>query len=312
MTKHARGLVALLFSLLLVSGCGGGLSSVRLTVTTGNAGAVYNQLGIALAQSWASELRIPQPKVLTSAGSVQNLDLLLNKQADVAISQIDVAAVRFRQPGGQHLRALARMHDDYIQVVVPANSPVQSLTQLRGQRVSVGSTDSGVQLITDRLLTSAGLPANSVDRESLSLDQSVDALEHGQIAAFFWSGGIPTAQITALARQMPIRILDLSSIVPAINTKYPEYRTGIIPTSAYGLPHPVTTLMIPNVLLVTDRMSNNVAEALTRGVFAAQPKLAAINHAARSIDVRSGIETMPIPLHPGAVNYYRSAEGTGP
>jgi TRAP transporter TAXI family solute receptor len=300
-------LAAVLLATSMLGGCQQPTDGPRLTITTGSPKAVYGQLGTTLASAWTARIDIAPPTVLTSAGSGQNLDRLLGGQADVGFSAADEAALRAARPGGAHLRALARMHDDYLQVVVPANSRVERLSDLRGLRVSVGAPDSGVQLIADRLLASAGLSGTTdIHRQQLSIDQSADALARGDTDAFFWSGGLPTEQISALAHRMPIRLVDLSDILPAVRGKYQEYGSAVLPVSAYHLPRPVATLVVRNFLLVTDRMPARVAEALTRVVFDAQPALAAANQAARSIDVRSGIETIPIPLHPGALDYYRA------
>lgn len=293
---------------LLLTGCGPRFPGLRLTITTGSWGAVYHQLGSALATSWAAELGIAEPVVRTSAGSGENLDRLLSGSADVGFSAADAAAApRAVTPGGRSLRALARMHDDYLQVVVPAKSSVTRLSELRGKRVSVGAVNSGVQMVAGRLLTSVGLAGeNDIERQYLEIDKSADALERGDIEAFFWSGGIPTEQVATLTRRMPVRLVDLSDVVTEVSRQYQEYEVARVPASAYHLPGPVTTLLLPNFLLVTDRMDNAVARALTQGVFDALPALAAANRAAGSVDVRSGIETVPIPLHPGALAYYRS------
>ncbi|MTD55834.1 TAXI family TRAP transporter solute-binding subunit [Amycolatopsis sp. RM579] len=293
--------------LLLLAGCTPRFDGARVTITTGSAGAVYNQLGAALSAAWAAGLGVSSA-VETSAGSGQNLDRLLAGQADVGISAADAAALRATAPDGGRLRALARLHDDYIQVVVHARTSVKSLADLRGKRVSVGLADSGVLLITDRLLAAAGLSGErDLDRRRLSVDDAVKALATEQIDAFFWSGGLPTEQVAELAQQVPIRLIDLADTLPALAKNFDVYETASMPASVYGLSAPVTTLLVPNFLLVTDRMPDRLAQSLTQGVFDAQTALAAASPAARSVDVRSGIETVPIPLHPGARAYYRAA-----
>ncbi|WP_346055949.1 TAXI family TRAP transporter solute-binding subunit [Amycolatopsis dongchuanensis] len=291
-----------------LTGCGADFPPVALTLTTGSAGAVYHQLGVALSRAWATKLGIPAPTVLTSAGSVENLDRLLAGRADIGFSAADAASDRVRQPGGDRLRALARMHDDYIQVVVPAAGPVTRLADLRGRRVSVGPPDSGVQLVADRLLDAAGL---DVQRARLPVGDAAAALARGEIDAFFWSGGVPTEQVADLAKHTPIRLLDLSGVFPALTARHPEYGLVTLPASSYGLPAPVTTVLLPNFLLVTDRMPDEVAHGLAQGIFDAQAQLAAANPSARSLDLRSAIETVPVPLHPGALAYYRSAHYAG-
>jgi TRAP transporter TAXI family solute receptor len=87
------------------------------------------------------------------------------------------------------------------------------------------------------------------------------------------------------------------------------YGTAVVPAGTY-VPggDAVTTLVVPNFLLVTDRMPDDVAEALVRGLFNAAPHLAVVNTAALAIDVHTAIYTDPVPLHPGAEAYYRSAK----
>jgi len=71
----------------------------------------------------------------------------------------------------------------------------------------------------------------------------------------------------------------------------------------------VTTLTVPNFLLATDRMPNDVAQALVSGLFGATDVLAGVNpHAALGIDIHNAIYTGPVPLHPGAVTYYQNAK----
>lgn len=302
----SRRAVLLAAGMALLGGCATRFDGTRLTITTGSAGAVYNQLGAALSTAWASTLGVT-PEVLTSAGSGQNLDRLMAGQADLGISAADVAALRSLGDGGR-LRALARMHDDYVQVVVPAGSKVQRLADLRGLRVSVGPADSGVRLLTDRLLQTAGLRrATDIQERRLAIDDAADGLARGWIDAFFWSGGLPTEQVASLAQRVPIRLVDLSDVMQAMSRQYDVYEPATLPATAYHLSDPVTTLLLPNYLLVTDRMADPLAQALTEGVFDAQAALATANAAARSIDVRSGVETVPVPLHAGAMDYYRSA-----
>jgi uncharacterized protein len=292
--------VALLGMLLI--GCAPEYNMPRLRIATGNAGGVYNKLGTALANAWQDQLDIEMPDIQASRGSPDNLDRLLSGQADVAFSAADVLT---EHPAGpRQPRALARIYDDYLHVVVRADTNITRLTDLSGHRVSIGSADSGVAVIADRLLTVSGLRDVAVER--FGLTPSLEALQAKTIDAFFWSGGLPTQSIKDLAEQMPLRLLDLSDVLPEMRKAYPIYGSALVPASTYELPDgPVTTLVVPNFLLVTDQMPDDVAEALTRGLFDARPALVNAAAAAMSIDVRSAIETSPIPLHPGAARFYR-------
>jgi uncharacterized protein len=195
--------------------------------------------------------------------------------------------------------------------VVRADSPISDLAELATRRFSIGPDQSQVQLVAERILGAAGVP--STGATALSLNDSISALRKGTIDAFFWSGGLPTDSISTLADHVPVRLLDLatdpSHVLSTMHTRFPVYGTAVVPAGTYGAGNtPVTTLTVPNFLLVTDRMPDNVAEALVRGLFAATGKLVGVNAAALGIDVHSEIYTQPVPLHPGAEAYYRAAK----
>lgn len=307
-----RGLLsgAAALGLFGVSGCSSRFSDVRLTLATGGTQGVYYNLGNSLADAWQAQLDLDaRPAVLATAGSVDNLDRLAARAADVVFSQVDTAADQLpRVPADdpRSLRALARIYDDVVHVVVPASSPATTLADLRGARVSVGAPDSGVQVIAERLLTVAGLsPATDFQAVRLGINDSVAAVEKGEIDAFFWSGGLPTRGVTTLAQTLPIRLLNLEDLIVPVRAAYPEYAAGTVPAQSYGIPAPITTLLVRNFLVVRAEMPDDVANALVTGLFAAQEQLAAVSPAALTIDLRAAIGTQPVPLHPGAERFFR-------
>ena len=306
-------IAALTLAAVSLTGCGPSFDGLHLRIAAGNSGGVYDKLGQTLADAWAADLGIDRPEVLKTQGSPDNVERVLSGGAEVAFVAADVAADRAAAKPG--LAALARIHDDYLHIVVRADSDITKVDQLRGRTIGIGSPSSGVEYIAARLLTVAGLD-NTVKKQNLGLDESVAKLLAGQIDAFFWSGGLPTPSIANHNEQSTIngksslRLLDIADLMPKVQDAskvYSQvYGTATIPASTYNQPEPVTTLVVPNFLVVPASMSADVAEALVRGLFDARQQLAVANPAALSIDVRPGIETQPIPLHPGALRYYRA------
>jgi uncharacterized protein len=286
--------------LLALTGCTSGIEQLNLTIATGGPTGVYNVLGNGLADEWATQTGMPRPKVLETEGSPDNLRRLTSGDADIAFSAADVAI-----DNRGKFSALARIYDDYLHIVVRAESPIKTIADLEGKRISVGATNSGVKKIAERIL---GLANVTGQRKDLDLRRSAQELTDGEIDAFFWSGGLPTNEIRQLARNIGIRLLDLRDRMPAIRSAYGYYSAAAIPLSVYELKDtltPVTTLIVPNLLLVTDRLSVDAAKALTNGIFEAQQNLVKLTTAAYSIDIRSAIETQPVPLHEGALQLYR-------
>ncbi|MFI6100486.1 TAXI family TRAP transporter solute-binding subunit [Lentzea sp. NPDC051213] len=302
MLGRVHAAVSLLTAATVLTGCGSTLEDVKITMATGGEGGVYYTLGNALADVWSGRLGIVRPQVVMTAGSRDNVTRLVNAQAQVGFSQADTVEV---VPGGDRLRALARMHDDYLQVIVRNDLPVTKLSQLAGLRVSIGAKDSGVEIIASRLLDAQDVTPRTVN---MNLEESADAMQEGKLDAFFWSGGLPTQRITRLTRELGVRMLDLRDELPAFREQYPVYGSATLPASTYNLSGPVITLVTRNFLLVTESMPDDVAEALARQLFEGQPDLVKAHSAARTIEQRSAIETSPVPLHNGAMRYYRDAK----
>jgi TRAP transporter TAXI family solute receptor len=307
---RAAGALGLLAA---VPACSSPFTGTRLTLATGGTQGVYFRLGNALADVWQSRLDLDtRPEVLSTAGSVDNLQLLTSGAANVAISQVDAAADKLESVPAddqRQLRALARIYDDVVQVVVPASSPARSLAGLRGARVSVGAPESGVAVIARRLLTVAGLsPDTDFQTVQLGINDSVAAMERNEIDAFFWVGGLPTEGVSRLAEVRPIRLLDLEDLISPIRGAYPVYAAGTVTAGSYGIPEAIVTLLVRNFLLVRADMPDDVAYALVESLFDAQEELTAVIPAALTIDPRSAIGTQPVPLHPGAERFFQAVK----
>ncbi|MDQ3578428.1 MAG: TAXI family TRAP transporter solute-binding subunit [Actinomycetota bacterium] len=288
-----------------VSGCDGDFEGTPVRIAAGVRGGVYHNLSLSLSATWREQLGIEAPEVLETSGSPDNMGKLMAGEADIAFSAADVAAEPTTVKS--KTKALARIHDDYLHVVVRRDGPIEDLTGLTGKRVSVGADESGVAFIAERLLNQAKLDRpDTLTRHHLGLTDSARAFRANEIDAFFWSGGLPTTTITDLAAVVPLRLLDIGAYLRDMRDIYSVYDSASIPVSTYQLQgSAVNTLAVPNYLMVTDSMPDDVAEALVRGMFDAQDALAEANPAALAIDIHSAIETEPVDLHPGAARYYR-------
>ncbi|WP_432975847.1 TAXI family TRAP transporter solute-binding subunit [Dactylosporangium sp. CA-233914] len=282
---------------------GGEEATATLRIATGSPGAVYYRYGSAIAELAKKYLPNVHASVLSTAASQINVDYLLNDTADVAFTQADIAADNEKAHPRQ-LAALARLYDDHIHVVVSANGPISGLKQLQNHRVSVGAQGSGTAVTADRVLT---LSEVTVERVQLGLDDSVKALRTGAIDGFFFSGGLPVSAIAELARQFPIRLLNLADPVPKLRARYGDYYAErVVPASTYTGIQPTVAIGIANYLVVRATMSDPLAYGVTRLLFEGRDDLAKAHQAAARLNIRSAISTPPLPLHSGAIRYYRA------
>jgi TRAP transporter TAXI family solute receptor len=292
--------------LLVVTGCTDGTAEKRrVRIATGSPTAVYYAIGTAMGGIIERELPGTDATVLATAASAENMELVSRGAAEIGFAQADVLV-----PGGEpaaSLVALARVYDDLLHLVVRSDSTIDDLTDLNDRRVSVGARGSGTTVTVGRLLSVAGM-SNAVQRRELSLDDSILAMERGEIDAFFFSGGLPVSGIKQLRTEVGIRIVDLSDWAGELRDAYGDvYVVRDVPTSAYSLP-PVATVGVPNLLVVSATMPEDLAYDLTRLLMERRGELAAAHPAAERLELRAAISTLPVPLHPGAARYYRSVK----
>jgi uncharacterized protein len=307
--------VVVVAALLSVAACGErAVHPWRLVIATGGQGAVYYAYGEGLARVARAHLPGAEPRVVSTAASVENLRLVADGRADVAFTLADSAALAYegRPPftAREPVVALARLYENYTHLVVAADSPIHRLPDLRGRVVSLGASGSGTELIATRLLAVAGVdPKKGIRVRPLQLADSAAALRGGRIDAFFFSGGLPTEAIAELAHVMPIRLIDLGDYVEPLGKQYRAfYEERSIPASTYELAGPVRTIGVPNYLVVNASMPADRAYALTRMLFEQRDALARAHPEALHLNLRAAISTDPLPLHPGAIRYYRESK----
>ncbi|MEU6705808.1 TAXI family TRAP transporter solute-binding subunit [Streptomyces wuyuanensis] len=290
--------------------------SGRLTFSTGVKSGVYQRYGDLLKDALAHDLPNVSIDLRTSEGSQQNLARVASGEADFTVATADAVAKYRRdgRPGADRLRGCARLYDDYVQLIVPQGSPVETPADLRGKRVGVGQEGSGVRLIADRVLTAASLDARrDIDPVSAGIDTMPGRLERGELDAFFWSGGLPTAAVQHLSERFPVRLVPvgdkLISRVHATGDATRYYHSAVIPSDAYprmGARSPVQTVAVANLLVTTDRADPELTERFTRTVIRSRDRIGREVHPAQLVDLRTAIYTDPLPLHEGARRYYSS------
>ncbi|MEU7064213.1 TAXI family TRAP transporter solute-binding subunit [Streptomyces sp. NPDC046161] len=291
--------------------------SGSLAFSTGVRTGVYHRYGELLEQALATDMPRVKVRLEPSEGSQQNLQRVAAGEADFTIATADAVA-KYRldgKPGAERLRGVARLYDDYVQLVVPAGSPVQSARDLKGKRVAVGQAGSGVRLISDRLLAAADLdPARDITPLSIGIDTMPAELEAGRIDAFFWSGGLPTSAVRELSERFEIRLVQLGDLVERLQgsgTPSRYYRAAVMPQDAYARARntsAVATLAVPNLLVTRDDTSPELTERFTRTVISSRDRIGHEVHAAQLVDLRTAIYTDPLALHEGAARYYRSVK----
>ncbi|KUN75490.1 TAXI family TRAP transporter solute-binding subunit [Streptomyces griseoruber] len=292
--------------------------SGTITFSTGTSRGVYQSYGAQLRDALAKDMPGLTVILRSSNGSQDNVERVATGGADFTIAAADaVQLYESRHPGSAaRLRGVARLYDDYVQLVVPRDSDVRSVADLKGKTVATGLSGSGVRLIANRVLQAAGLdPDKDVKAVEKGINNGPQALRQGEIDAFFWSGGIPTGGLTDLAKTFAFRFVPIDAALVAkmhgqdSSTSY--YRATNMSESVYRSVQngeTVPTIAVSNVLITRTDMDPRLTEWMTRIVIKSRDDIGSRVHSAQLVDLRTAIDTNPLPLHDGARRYYRSVK----
>lgn len=285
--------------------------ATSFTIATGNPGGVFSRYGDALATVLGRRLTGMRAGVRATDASVENIRLVADGACDLGFSLGDTAADAVRGSGAfagpvAGVVALARIYDSFTHLVVRADSGLGTLADLRGRRVGLGAPGSGTRVVARRLLLRDGLSPGDLRVDSGSLEEAAAALRTGDLDAFFFVSGLPNEAVAALARDVPLRLVELGDAVDDMVSAYgPEYVRGPVPAATYDLPEGVQTVSVKNYLVVSAAMPDDLAYAVTRLIFEAQGEVERLAPGVRQPTLGAAIFTSPLALHPGAVRYFR-------
>src|SRR2546427_11021065 len=165
-----------------------------LNIVTGGTGAVYIVYGAGLADLLKRKLNVDASAQSTTA-SVDNMKLIRDGKADVAFTLADTAFDAVNGSGSfappekkADAKVLAVLYSNLTHLVVKEGSGINTVNDLRGKDVSVGSPGSGTEIIANRTLEAYGMdPAKDIARHRLGAAGSANPLPAGEHQAFFLS-----------------------------------------------------------------------------------------------------------------------------
>ena len=283
----------------------------NISIGTGGTAGVYYPLGGGFAAALSKHVPGMQATAEVTGGSVSNLQLIATGKPYIGFTMVDAAKDALDGTGKfaekVNLRTLLVLYPNRMHVVSTTATGIKTLKDLKGKRVSVGSIGSATEVMTSRLLEAVGV---EVQRERLSVAESVNALKDGKIDAFSWVGGLPTAGVTDLASTpgVTIQMIDHSEAIPAMVKKYGNlYYPDVIPMSTYkGMAADNKIASIANILVASADMSDETAYNIVKTILEKREDLKLVHKAAGEIEAKNQKNAAtPVPFHPGAMKYFK-------
>lgn len=287
------------------------LRAEPITVLTGGSSGVYYPLGVAIGMVYAD---IPDAKVRveTTDGSVENLLRLQQGSAQVAFALGDALMSAWRGDGDagfsgrlDRLRVVGALYPNYIQIVATKASGIRGLTDLKGRSLAVGAPKSGTELNARAIFAAAGLRLESLGKvETIPFAESTQRMLTNELDASLQSAGLGVTSIRELTDNSDTVLVP---VPPSVVKKLgPPFRPVTIPADTYrGQTKPVSTASVMNYLVTSTMVSDELVYQMTRRLFDSVDELTIAHRAGHEIKLAAAVSRSPVPLHPGALKYYR-------
>lgn len=316
-------LIILLTSVLILSSCSDDLSANRpYILTTATTGGAYYPVGVAIATITKSQLT-PEHGIslsaISSAGSLENIKLLRDNQAQFALLQGPFAAWGWSGEGPvsrpqEHLRSVAAVWQNVEHFVLLSRlvdeGTIADLDQLRGERFVLGARNSGAEQTGRYILEALDIDyENRMNFAWMGYGSAANAIQDNNVVGINVPAGVPVSSITQVFAQMGERVRLLSFTqeqLDAINRRYPLWDWYDFPAGTYPNQDAlVRSIASPNVLAVRSDVPEEVVYLITRTIWENLRALQDIHAATRDMKLELAVRGLGAPLHPGAVRYYR-------
>lgn len=302
----------LLALMLLLSAASALADTTYLGLATGGTTGTYYALGGDIAALWMAKIPDLDVTAQTTGGSKANIILINDGDAELGTVQNDVMSYAYAGDkdffDGQVIDsfvAIGALYPELVQIVVAADSDIQTIADLKGKSVSIGAVGSGVYFNAVQLLGNVGLTLDDVNEQYLSFDESATAFQNNQVDAFFITAGLPNTSIVEVANKRSVRLLGLDTAeMDKLTAQYAYYVPVTVPAGTYnGMDADVTVAAVSAVLICAKDLDEELVYNLTKTLYA---DTAELSHAKKAeISAENAVKGIPVPFHAGAAKYFK-------
>lgn len=289
----------------------------QYSIATNPVGMALFTLGATLSEVMKKSYPGIQLNVEATNGGIHNTLLLEKREVELGFTSA-LEAVASRAGTGRYKKKTPIL-GMFAPVIGPgqcpalASSGIKTVQDLRGKRVGVVRPGAMVRPITDAFLEAYGMTTKDMTIYAETLGNLVDKMKNGQLDAILWFGVVPLGPMMDLAKSRELVWLGVEpkALEPVLK-KYPHLFASEIPAGSYtGQDKTVPTVAERYLVVALEDVPDDVVYAMVKSVYENLPELGQAYRGWSSCTLETALDSMTIPLHPGAVRYYREVKLPG-
>jgi len=325
--------IALLAALLsgLLAGCGGAKDTggkdakpktFQGIISTGSTEATVYAMGASMSKIVGTRYPEVQLTVQASGGGQENQQNLIAKRVEFGfVYGPDIAAAlqgkgesAGKEAQYKELKGVFAFPYGALQIITMADSGMKTVADLKGKKVCVGAPgSSGATLIWPNILAEYGINKENTKFQYLNTAAAADALKDGVIDATTLLTKDPVAGITNVALTKKVRLMEIPHDATAekIMKNVPGFYKTTGKQDLYGKNQvneaPVQTLGLACILVARPEVPDEVVYKMTKSLFENLNEFSKSHASAKDVQLKTALEGIPLPVHPGAEKYFKEA-----
>ena len=288
----------------------------QLTIGTASLGGTYEVFGNGLAKILTRSLGLPVVRLATD-GPAQNIEMLEAGEVKIGFVTIGIALQAWNgtetwtgKKPARSMRAIFPMYDTPLQFLVLDDSGTRSVAEMVGKRVGVGPRGGTSAAYFPEFFRKLNVSVNPVFGEWADLAAQVHRRELDVLAV---GAGVPVPSFLELESRDKVRYIAFSRAqLAGLRLAMPELTPSRVPAGIYpSLLRNYETIGLFNFAVAHADLPDDFVYQVVRTVFENQDEMIAVHPAAAETVPANLDRNSFIPLHPGAIRYYRQIGKAG-
>ncbi len=288
-------------------------AQTKLTYFTGPTGGSWIPIGGALKVLW--EKAVPGLSIENRPGAgLINLKAIEEGKAEIGMGNLITTVDALAGKGTgitkpyTNVCHLGSLYPNVSQFVIRADLGIKSIADLKGKAVGTLPRGNTTNEVAGWILEAAGIGLTGPSKLAYaSLSDQANMFKDGQIAASYLITTVGNGSIKDMANSRQIALLDIpDDIFANLKAKNVGFQRYVMPKATYpGLEKDNVTVAFPAHIIVSCKLSNDLAYTMAKSLTEALPDLVNVNSSFRGKTVKDIGAKVDVKWHPGAEKYFK-------
>lgn len=292
----------------------------KLVISGGTAGGAWSAVTEGVGEVLRRSLP-PGSTISTTSGTDATNFIRLEKGSSdlvLGVSSTAMSAIKGREPYKTPMKnvvAITALFDEPFQFVILKKTGITSFADMASRKYplkhSPNKKGNFMEIVSEKVFELYGFDYKTLQKWGgkiiyNSYGQSINLMRSDSLDSLSGCSPVPTTQFVELSGTHDITILPLSEkVIDALNREFGTSKM-VIPASAYKfLKADVPTIAARNILACRADLPEDLVYKITKSIYERRAYLSTIHVVLKGLGPSFMVSTGGVPLHKGAIKFYR-------